>query len=240
MAEGIFHELLKARRKAKDIARNEESYWITKHGEQFFSSLDMAITKEDLFKAIEAKHQEGKKVYALGLMGSGEPLIELANHPHGLDRGLAVALSDTRLPDAKQAEDMFHIDFLSDGENPNDLLSPQTWTKINEWLKTHTEGQGKFDFIFSRPLAGLAEIPKSPDLYYWLLNNAYTLLSEHDGILVTQTPIGSNEMVSKYVEGIKGTQGLEANVYTRISSVYPILKLVKHKEAPAELPKLAI
>jgi hypothetical protein len=123
---------------------------------------------------------------------------------------------------------------------PKDLLSPQTWRYINDWVATHTEGQGKFDFIFSRPLAGLAEIPKSPDLYYWLLNNTYTLLSEHDGILVTQTPIGSNEMVSKYVEGIKGAQGLEADLYTEADPAYAVLKLVKHEKAPAELPKIAI
>lgn len=160
---------------------------------------------------IEQKEKQGATA-AMDFMGGGSCFDKLP-----IDKKLAVRLLDklrtlnedgkslySPPPESKVRE----VEVIS-----GNVLSRKTWKKVFAWSEKETEGRG-VDLILSRPVAGLAFITKSIDVYYFLIEKLWELLNKNGGTLYTQLPIGTDPELNKniiaWVSSLEKIPDLEA------------------------------
>jgi hypothetical protein len=154
--------------------------------------------------------------------------------------GIAVSLLDRRSPYAKNRDRELNIKQLS-----GNIMSGSCWKKIDNEL-----GGKKADLIMERAEGGLWCLPKNENFYLSLLNNAWNLLCENNGMLLFQVPSYIVlKRASVHVEGwlnILKKQGLNFSYSNNKHSDNDqeawldrgVLKIIKTPDSPKKLPLL--
>lgn len=152
--------------------------------------------------------------------------------------GLAVSLSDERTRVQKWRDKGLNVIQLA-----GDIMSSATWRNIDEVMQGR-----KADLIMERALGGLDIIPPQPKLYAILINKAWKILSDKEGVMLLHTPHDSSLLaagihIQDFVNNLKAN-GINAECFKSgvpISLVTPassVLKLIKTPDSPKNLPFL--
>lgn len=146
--------------------------------------------------------------------------------------GLAVSLRDERTRVRKWIDRAVNLRQLA-----GDIMLPATWRNIDEVMQ-----ERKADLIMERALGGLDILPPHPKLYAILINKAWKILSDKEGVMLLQTP--SNEALLKaginiqdFVNSLKA-KGINAGCFKSgvPTSTRLVLKLIKTPDSPENLP----
>lgn len=100
--------------------------------------------------------------------------------------GIAVTLGERR--DLKQTERDTRLGIV---QIAGDITKPSTWEQIESRLYGR-----KADLIMERAVGGFSDIPDNEKLYAILVNKAWKLLNDQNGMLLAQVPDDSK--ISKY------------------------------------------
>lgn len=146
--------------------------------------------------------------------------------------GLAITLVDKRDIDQKQRDEKLGIKELA-----GNLLVGKTWARIRREL----EGR-KADLIIERAVLGWEFLPKDNNLYVILLDRAWRLLSEENGVLLVQAPREEEPSIASHIRFNKVIELLNINgvgtTYCSVDKGYGgwALKIVKKENSPKRLP----
>lgn len=216
-------------------------------GEQEYSNTFRIVSDESINEILEERKKEGKKNLVCDLM-AGTGFLESIEE--NIDGGVAVGLGDGRNILDQEDDAEKGIDMVE-----GNLLSKKTWKKLKEELETkkqiinaqnqseHVDG---FTMITCRPLGGIFYLTKDINVHFWLLQNAYTLLSSDHGVLLTELPYRSDRDISQdisilkeWINELKETNpALEIKLGQSENGRSFALKLVKTTDCPKELPPL--
>lgn len=189
-----------------------------------FRLLSELLAENPVKKLIEAKKQEGE-LYMLDLMSYGEIHRELDV------KGCAVALSDRRTSDIQATP----VELIA-----GDVLHSRTWQKIDKYLELNTNGE-KFGIILSHPIGGLTKIPMNLTVYQYLFNHVYRILSNNDGVFLTNFHTKMFEQVEDMCKKLNGIEGIEASCYSDDDfSIFAGFMLRKSSGAPEKLPLIEL
>lgn len=214
-----FGDLLYTRRVAQRFAHPGEWWSIMHSGASKYESFFKSVLEGESFTDIIQTHNtSGTEVLGLDLMGHGHVLRDL-----GI-QGVAVALGDNRTIADRTYDENSHSALI-----PGDILLKSTWREVSHWLQEHTLDH-KFSIIFCKPQGGLGTIPENPHMTFFLFEQLYNILSNNDGVLLAEIP----DEVREYVPLLNQIPGLSVKFHRGLARI----KLVKHKDAPAILPKL--
>ena len=216
--------------------------WDVMHGEYFDKSFHDVLDGKSIARITSENKQRTGKSFALDLMGYGDILRRNVH----LDGGVAVALSDQRLPKDKRSDEEDNIDFVE-----GNILHNSTWAALQRWLDRQEVEDKHFDLIICRPISGFNNLGYNSGVYITLIQKAWRLLSPHNGALLTQIPdrprvkpIFGEKVIADWVKLLNATQGVRANYSYRATLTeegmvsYPALGLTKSEGAPAKLPLL--
>ncbi len=179
--------------------------------EHFKSELPEFSKEVDFFKTwVEYRRRKFGEVKVLDIMSQGGILRKL-----GVSGG-SVALSDKRTQSEKEI-DKSESRFLVFG----DILSAGTWRKIKDQTP-----KGGFDLVLCRPIAGLKNLPANGELYTVIFQRMYEMLSNQEGILLTEYHPSQSKFVEESCNKLNKIQGIEAKSDSNTFS------LMKHPEAP--------
>lgn len=148
--------------------------------------------------------------------------------------GLAVSLSDSRSDSQKAKDEKLGIKQLE-----GDIMLSQTWDEIKHLLNGR-----KADVIMERAEDGLNYLPRNERLYAILLNKAWKLLSDNNGMLLIQCPDSMVKSVNlkKWIECLNkvGINCKSNQIYGHrgYKGFIGHLKIVKTPNSPKELPFL--
>lgn len=202
------------------------------HGQRW-GSYDTGIDRyEDVFGDVLKGHisdllKNKKNPIALDLMSSTKAISELSKQlPNKLKLGIAVSLDDLRTDSEKKRDTG-----LNTVQIVGDILESSTWDKIKEQL----HGQ-KIDLIMERALAGFDCIPEDLRLYAVLLNNAWKLLSDDNGILIAEIPYAFSSQAEEMVNKFRNDYKMDAVKGGSWSEAYYHIKIVKTPNSPKNLP----
>ena len=232
---------LEKRRSLRETTINERQNltgWYPFHSEDP-SSYDLSFKRvlgetaiSDLLKDRKAK---GRTTFVLDVMSPGNILRGLSKL-QPLDGGVSITLGDGRTHLAIERDSASNLSVIE-----GNILLKRTWRKAQEWIDQ--QGVDGFDLIMCRAVGGFDSIPINDDLYYYLLNRAWVMLSGQRGIILTQIPIGCWKVgVGEWVENINMIQGIEAVYGPKRGDEHPnefipaTLKMIKSHEAPSTLP----
>lgn len=147
--------------------------------------------------------------------------------------GLAVSLSDERTTVRKWIDRVVNIRQLS-----GDIMLPATWRNIDGIMQGR-----KADLIMERAFAGLNIIPRYPKLYAILINKAWRILSDKEGVMLLQIPFDDRLLtagicVQYFVSDLR-TKGINVERFEEgVSSDRSVLKLIKTPDSSENLPFL--
>lgn len=165
--------------------------------------------------------------------------------------GLAVSLEDRRSKRQVKRDEELNIQQVA-----GDITRPSTWQRINEALQGR-----KADLIMERAVLGLAHIPTNEKFYAIVINKAWQMLSDQNGMLLAQV-LGRDKLyeynirIPQWIDLLK-EKGVDA-VYQKSNNFYtpgtfmfligqdPIffppgsIKMTKTPNSPKDLPFLKI
>lgn len=228
---GRIAELLRARKRINYIAYRENARFLDDPWE--ISQRASVVSYDETFK--EVLHGESSNNLLLSRRqhsGRGAVVLDIMGYmPLGLmfDGGVGLALGDRRTMEEKESDNKRGVVIIT-----GDVLEKGTWRKVSEW-KTNRGIKG-FDLIYCRPQSGFKTIPQDPDVYFYLLQNAWNLLSSEGGMMLTQAPYVFGNLLSEWQEQVNMTKGVYAETATW--GDYIELKLIKNFNAPPLLPAL--
>lgn len=185
------------------------------------------LPEGDINSLLEGRRNAGKPTLALDLFSGPEALQSVSKK---IDGGLAVGLAHDRQHYVRPCYSDKHIHIMS-----ADLTANSTWRSIKNWAKEHAVSPEKaFDLILAFPEGGYDLVPKNLNMYYALLNDAYTACSRDHGTMLLQIP---NEAfafpeVHQFFTLLEQTPGI---IFRRVGRTIRIDRL---PESPDELPKL--
>lgn len=145
--------------------------------------------------------------------------------------GLAVSLRDERTRVRKWIDRVVNVRQLA-----GDIMLSATWRNIDEVMQGR-----KADLIMERALAGLNILPPHPKLYAILINKAWKILSDKEGVMLFQTPSESDLLaadihIQDFVDNLTG-KGINAECFkSGASTGRSVLKLIKTLDSPEKLP----
>lgn len=208
------------------------------YDQTFYSLLDGEGKRVGLAEMVTERIKHGKQAIALDVMATTSFLNEVQP-----TAGLAVTLTDPRTVERQQAEANKGIELMT-----GDILDTKTWLAMKAWVQTHSPDQ-TFDFIFSRAVAGTESIPEDDRVFRLLLGRLYKVLSEDNGEMFLQTPLGSAEYIVENIRrkldnvpGIQVKYQLPHPLTVEHPSAfpaiqkYPIIRLTRQSGSPKELP----
>lgn len=227
--EGKIYSLFKARRIAKRTAAGERrgiSPWLY-YGlglEDYQGHLLPCWSDERITDHVNDLLSKKKKAYVLDLAGPGQPLREMR-----LTGGLAVTLGDGRSEEMRNIDNSNNISVLE-----GDILSKSTWKSIKKWL--HFQKSPGFDLILCNPVGGFTYFPCDMNLFYYLGQQAWDLLSSHYGEIYSEIPPifldTEDELFESWLVQLEEECNIE-NSCTRHS-----FKMIRSPESPSLLPPL--
>jgi len=150
--------------------------------------------------------------------------------------GVALRLKDIR-SERDKIDDDDNGRFLITG----DVRNSDTWTRLQRIRKEKWPEKSGFDFIMCRGIAGMDCLTTNPNVHFYLLQEAYWLLST-GGVIITQIPESSKYLANEWVLFINRhyRKSLEAKVARGLNLGHidesQILGLIKHEGAPLSLP----
>lgn len=145
--------------------------------------------------------------------------------------GLAVSLRDERTRVRKWMDRTYNVRQLT-----GDIMLPVTWRNIDEVMQGR-----KADLIMERALGGLNILPPHPKLYAILINKAWKILSDKEGVMLLQTPSENDLLAARihiqdFVSDLR-TNGINAEYFkSEMSTDRSVLKLIKTPDSPENLP----
>lgn len=176
-----------------------------------------------------------KSPVVIDLMAPAFTLSQLFAFTKFSDRdkfGLAVSLSDGRTAIRKMMDANIGVHQIA-----GDIMKSSTWREIYSKLKGR-----KADLIMERAVGGLDILPTHPKLYAILINNAWQVLSDREGVMLLQTP-SENTLLTADIEIQSVVNDLRAkgiNIECHKSgspnSNRLVLKLVKTPGSPEKIP----
>lgn len=198
---------------------DKQSYW---------KDFQVLYERDETFETkLITKRENGQRVCALDLMGTGEIFYQLP-----IAAGLAVTLADTR-SEGQKTIDNSHGFSIVEGwgigqEKSRDILSKHTWWNIRKWLDEM--GFAGFQTAFCRPIAGFNNLPKDFAVFSWLFQQAWSCLDPDGGELLTAIP-------SRFADKLDGWIYQVATPH-RIRAVYikDVLRLTRRANNPESLP----
>jgi hypothetical protein len=199
-------------------------------------------------KSIVDLLKDKKDIVVVDLMGPSGTLdslfMRLGNKVK--KHGVAVSLEDRRSFIRKKVDRALNVEQL-----PGDILRSSTWKRLEERL-----GGRKADLIMQRARAGLACIPNDENLHAMLLNRAWDLLSENNGVLMVQAATVWSRWETKNIETTIDTYRIMADTF-KLNDIdasvgyslmfpkwlrflddleYSAIRLVKTSQSPEKLP----
>lgn len=134
------------------------------------------------------------------------------------------------------------------------ILYKGTWMRLENHFKNH--GDGKANLIMAKPEGAALMLTTHPDIYYFLIQNAYDLLSSDNGTLLTQLPSRgflqqhSGINIDSWLNSLTEA-GIQTNFYELqdnedhegwpvIDTVPFTLRITKTPKSPSNLPQLII
>lgn len=168
------------------------------------------------------------------LMAPTFTLMYLLTHVSDKNKfGLAVSLTDERGRMRKWMDKYEHVQQVA-----GDIMSSSTWRDIDDVMQGR-----KADLIMERALGGLDILPRHPKLYAILLNKAWQVLSDKEGIMLLQTQhnaalLETGINIQDFINNLK-TEGINVELFG-LDAGTPnkrlVLKLVKTPGSPKKLP----
>lgn len=141
--------------------------------------------------------------------------------------GLAVSLGDRRDENKKLRDEALNISQLT-----GDIMLGSTWRQIREILQGR-----KADLIMERAVSGLYQLPVDFRFYAILVNKAWNILSDNNGVLLLELPFDS-EVRIRGVSIRRWVDLLNRNdIMASVSDLS--LKIIKSAGSPEDLPLLS-
>lgn len=198
--------------------------WST-YGEHF-SAYDKSFNGV-LERSIHALLRKKKSLKIIDFMGPSEAITTLFERfPKKPMFGVAVSLSDLRSDGERKRDARLNVKQTS-----GDILKSSTWDQIEEQLQGY-----KADLIMERAHAGFWCIPVSLRLYAILLNRAWGLLSEENGVLIAEVPTLFQSEAKRIIDSFRKNNEMDASTGKSLYDGGLYIKMVKTPNSPKKLP----
>ena len=137
--------------------------------------------------------------------------------------GIAISLEDLRTDQERKKDSNLNVVQI-----PGDILKSSTWEKI----EYHLQGR-KADLILERAVLGLDCITDDIRIHALLLNKAWQLLSDNNGIFLVEVKIAFKDKVKNLIEEFKRRHEIEISFIE--NTLTPGIKLIKTPNSPKRL-----
>lgn len=167
------------------------------------------------------------------MASSGTILTLFVKVPDKNKFGLAVSLEDKRDRIRRWIDRLNNIKQFE-----GDIMLSSTWRNIDKIMQGR-----KADLIMERAFSGLNTIPINPRLYAILINKAWKILSDREGVMLLQVPserdlLAAGIYIQDSVNNLKA-DGVNAEYFkSDVSTARSVLKLIKSAGSPEKLPFL--
>lgn len=171
--------------------------------------------------------EDKKDPIVLDLMGTSKALSELSEQlPNKLNLGIAISLEDLRSANEKKKDASVNVVQMA-----GDILESSTWNRIEEQLQGR-----KADLIMERALDGFNCLPNDPRPFAVLLNNAWNLLSDNNGVIIFGVPDNFSSQAEKMVNKFKNNYKMDTLGGRDGDDAHYYIKIVKTPNSPKNLP----
>lgn len=187
---------------------------------QFYAKL---INANPIKELIQRRQKQGQ-FRMLDLMSYGAVHKELGV------QGCVVALSDKRREGEEAPVETTGIHLVE-----GDILCSSTWNKVNKYLETNANLK-KFGVILCHPMAGLDYIPSNINVYRYIFNHVYQVLSPDEGTFLTNFHSTVYNQVKGICNKLNAIDGIKAVCYPADDfSFYGKFRLTRLSHSPNKL-----
>lgn len=165
--------------------------------EDYADTFNPVLGNQTLPDLLEETVRRPGRTAILDLMAS-TTVVQQAIYEYGFNYGMAVSLGFKKR--IHRGVGSNEVDSVN-----TDLTIKKSWNKIRKVMARR--GVSSFDIILSRPVAGITDTKLQLPVLFYMLQEAWKLLSVENGIMMFQFPTHRAKEILPYVAGLS-EQGL--------------------------------